>query len=181
MFTVLQTSLSGLVSLEPKIFTDHRGAFVKTYHGPVFQELGIPFEAKEEFFSTSHRGVLRGMHFQLPPADHAKLVYCIVGAVLDVVLDLRRQSPTYGQACSLELSETNRRAFYIPTGFAHGFLALTEGALMVYKTSTTHTPACDAGIRWDSFGFNWPLAESGPIISKRDAEFQALADFKSPF
>lgn len=181
MLTAHSTSLAGLVSLEPKIFKDHRGSFVKTFHEGVFCELGLPFEAKEEFFSTSRLGVLRGMHFQSPPADHTKLVYCATGAVLDVVLDLRRQSPTYGKFHAGELNETNRRAFYIPTGFAHGFLALTEGALMVYKTSTVHVPACDAGVRWDSFGFDWPLGEMAPILSKRDAEFPALADFNSPF
>ena len=181
MLTVHPTNFAGLVSLEPKVFTDQRGVFVKTYHDQAFRELGLAFEAKEEFFSTSHKGVLRGMHFQLPPADHAKLVYCVTGAVLDVVLDLRSGSPTCGQFHAEELSEANRRMVYIPTGFAHGFLALTEGALMVYKTSTTHAPACDAGIRWDSFGFSWPLGGTAPILSQRDAGFPALADFKSPF
>ena len=181
MFTVHQTTLAGLISLEPRIFTDHRGAFVKTFHDAAFRTLGLPFEAREEFFSTSHKNVIRGMHFQAPPADHAKLVYCVAGAVLDVVLDLRRHSPTYGQVCAETLSEANRRSFYIPTGFAHGFLSLTDGALMVYKTSTVHNPACDAGIRWDSFGFDWPLAGAAPLLSKRDTEFPALADFNTPF
>jgi dTDP-4-dehydrorhamnose 3,5-epimerase len=176
-----RTSLAGLVVLEPKVFTDHRGTFVKTFHETRFRELGLDFEAKEEFFSTSHAGVLRGMHFQLPPADHAKLVYCIAGAVLDVVLDLRRKSPTYGQSYAAELNEGNRRVFYISPGFAHGFLALKEGALMLYKTSTVHDAVCDAGVRWDSFGFDWPSGGVTPIISKRDAEFPAFADFNSPF
>jgi dTDP-4-dehydrorhamnose 3,5-epimerase len=181
MVTVHPTALAGLVCLQPRVFTDHRGEFVKTYHDQTFRELGLPFETREEFFSTSRQHVLRGMHFQIPPADHVKLVYCITGAVLDVVLDLRRQSPTYGQAVAEELSAANRRAFYIPSGFAHGFLALTEGALMVYKTSTVHAPACDRGIRWDSFGFAWPLGGVPPILSQRDQDFPALADFHSPF
>ena len=181
MFTVHQTSLAGVVSLEPRLFTDHRGSFVKTFHDQAFRDLGLPLEAREEFFSTSHKHVLRGMHFQVPPGDHAKLVYCLAGAVLDVVLDLRRNSPTRGQAHAEELSESNRRSLYIPSGFAHGFLALTEGALMVYKTSTVYDPACDRGIRWDSFGFAWPLGCAVPILSKRDNEFPALADFNSPF
>ena len=180
MFTVHQTPLAGLISLEPRIFTDHRGTFVKTFHDSAFRALGLPFEAREEFFSTSHKNVVRGMHFQVPPADHAKLVYCITGAVLDVVLDLRRNSPTFGQAHAEELSEANRRSLYIPTGFAHGFLALTEGALMVYKTSTVHDPACDRGIHWQSFGFAWPVGPEA-ALSKRDNEFPALADFNSPF
>jgi len=181
MFTVHQTPLVGLISLEPRIFTDHRGTFVKTFHDAAFRALGLPFAAREEFFSTSHKNVVRGMHFQVPPADHAKLVYCINGAVLDVVLDLRCQSPTYGRAHAEELSEANRRSLYIPTGFAHGFLALTEGALMVYKTSTVHDPACDRGIHWQGFGFAWPVDAATAILSKRDSEFPRLADFNSPF
>jgi len=181
MFTVFQTSLAGLIRLEPRSFSDHRGTFVKTYHDRAFRELGLPFESREEFYSTSHKNVVRGMHFQAPPVAHAKLVYCVTGAVLDVVLDLRRQSPTYGRACAEELSETNRRSLFIPPGFAHGFLALTEGALMVYKTSTVHDPACDQGIHWQSFGFDWPLAGAAPILSQRDQELPALADFNSPF
>lgn len=181
MFTVHPTPLAGLICLEPRGFTDHRGTFVKTFHETAFRELGLPFVVREEFFSTSHKNVVRGMHFQVPPADHAKLVYCINGAVLDVVLDLRRQSPTFGHAYAAELSETNRRSFYIPTGFAHGFVALTEGALMVYKTSTVHDPSCDRGIHWQGFGFAWPVDPAAAIVSKRDSEFPALADFNSPF
>lgn len=181
MFNVLPTRLAGLTSFRPKIFTDHRGTFVKTFHVEAFRDLGLAFEIREEFFSTSAKNVIRGMHFQVPPADHAKLVYCAAGAVLDVVLDIRRQSPTYGQTFAEELSETNRHALFIPSGFAHGFLSLTEGSLMVYKTSTVHNPACDAGIRWDSFDFEWPLDGATPIFSKRDTEFPALADFNTPF
>ena len=181
MVTVRQTDLAGLVVLEPKVFTDLRGTFVKTFHDTEFRKLGLPFETREEFFSTSHQHVLRGMHFQVPPADHAKLVFCLTGAVLDVVLDLRRHSPTFGKTCATELSETNRRSVFIPSGFAHGFLTLTEGALMLYKTSTVHNPACDLGICWDSFGFAWPLAGAAPILSQRDREFPALAEFNTPF
>jgi dTDP-4-dehydrorhamnose 3,5-epimerase len=181
MFTVVPTSLAGLVCLHPKIFTDHRGSFVKTFHEQAFRDLGLSFETREEFFSTSNQHVIRGMHFQIPPADHAKLVYCVTGAVLDVVLDIRRNSPTYGRASAEELSETNRRALFIPAGFAHGFLSLTEGSLMVYKTNTVHNPACDKGIRWNSFGFDWPLGAAVPILSKRDLELPPFAEFNSPF
>ena len=180
MFTVHQTLFAGLVSLEPRIFTDHRGTFVKTFHDAAFHSLGLPFAAREEFFSTSQKNVVRGMHFQIPPADHAKLVYCVTGAVLDVVLDLRRNSPTYGRTHAEELTESNRRLLHIPTGFAHGFLALTEGALLVYKTSTVHDPACDRGIHWQGFGFAWPVGPEA-ILSQRDKEFPSLADFNSPF
>ena len=181
MVTVHPTGLAGLVVLEPRVFTDLRGTFVKTFHDSAFRELGLAFAPREEYFSTSHKNVVRGMHFQVPPADHAKLVYCVTGAVLDVVLDLRRNSPTYGGTFAGELSETNRRSLFIPTGFAQGFLALTDNALMVYKTSTVHDPACDRGIHWQSFGFTWPLGGATPILSKRDEALPPLADFNSPF
>ena len=181
MVTVHPTGLAGLVVLEPRVFTDLRGTFVKTFHATAFRELGLDFVPREEYFSTSHKNVVRGMHFQVPPADHAKLVYCVTGAVLDVVLDLRRNSPTCGGTFAGELSETNRRSLFIPTGFAHGFLALTDHALMVYKTSTVHDPACDRGIHWQSFGFAWPLGGAAPILSPRDEALPPLAEFKSPF
>jgi dTDP-4-dehydrorhamnose 3,5-epimerase len=181
MFDIFQTPLSGLLTLHPRVFADERGIFIKTYHDAAFHELGLRFETKEEFFSTSRRGVLRGMHFQVPPADHDKLIYCTAGAVLDVVLDIRRDSPTFGQHYAEELSDANRKLIYVPRGFAHGFLALTDGALMVYKTTSIYAPACDQGIRWDSFGFAWPLAGAAPIISRRDTEFPPLNEFNTPF
>ena len=173
------TELPGLQIIRPRIFRDERGSFVKTFHAGQFRELGLDFEPHEEFFSVSARGVLRGMHFQLPPAAHAKLVYCIVGSALDVVLDLRNNSPTFGRSCARELSATNREMFFIPAGFAHGFLALEDGATMVYQTSTVHSPAHDAGVRWDSFGFDWPVKT--PALSERDKKFPVLRDFSSPF
>lgn len=175
----LATGLGGLVVLQPTVFTDARGRFVKTYHQGVFRELGIDFEPREEFFSVSARGVLRGMHFQLPPMAHAKLVYCIAGRVLDVVLDLRRQSPTRGRHYARELSAASHDQMFVPVGFAHGFLALEEQSVMVYQTSTVHSPAHDAGILWDSFGFPWPVP--APIVSDRDRRFPAFRAFDSPF
>ncbi len=176
---LVPTELPGLKIIRPKIFQDARGTFVKTFHREVFRQLGLDFEPREEFFSTSAKNVLRGMHFQLPPAAHAKLVYCIAGRVLDVVLDLRKDSPTFGRSVARELNATSREMFFIPVGFAHGFLALEDGATMVYQTSTVHSPAHDAGIVWNSFGFDWPV--KNPIMSERDQKFPALRDFDSPF
>jgi dTDP-4-dehydrorhamnose 3,5-epimerase len=176
---LVATELPGLQIIRPKIFQDARGSFVKTFHRDAFRELGLDFAPREEFFSTSAKNVLRGMHFQLPPAAHAKLVYCIVGRVLDVVLDLRKNSSTFGRSCAHELNATSREMFFIPVGFAHGFLALEDGATMVYQTSTVHSPAHDAGIVWNSFGFDWPV--KNPILSERDKKFSALRDFQSPF
>jgi dTDP-4-dehydrorhamnose 3,5-epimerase len=175
----IETHLSGLLVLRPRQFQDHRGSFVKTFHAGLFAELGLRFQPQEEFFSTSAKGVLRGMHFQLPPAAHAKLVYCVTGGVLDVAVDLRRAAPTYGQFYARELSATNREMLFLPAGFAHGFLALEAGSTMVYLTSTVHSPAHDSGVRWDSFKFQWPVEH--PILSERDQRFPSLAEFQSPF
>src|SRR5438105_4784151 len=133
-FETLPTGFPGLLLLRPRIFQDQRGIFVKTFRTDQFRELGIAFEPREEFYSISARDVLRGMHFQLPPAAHAKLVYCANGSVLDVVLDMRRSSSTFGKTFSCVLDEKNRDLLFIPAGFAHGFLALEDNSLMVYKT-----------------------------------------------
>ncbi len=178
---IVAQPLPGTFLVQPKVFRDARGDFVKTFHTGLFRDAGIAFSPVEEFYSTSHRGVVRGMHFQLPPHDHAKLVYCIRGRVIDVLLDLRKQSPTNGHAVSAELSAENRQMFYVPSGVAHGFLSLEDDTVMVYKTSTVHAPSHDAGVRWDSFGFDWGLEREEPIISTRDAGFPAFSDFASPF
>lgn len=178
-FQKIETACAGLFVIKPRVFTDPRGSFVKTYHENLFLELGICFTPREEFFSVSAKNVLRGMHFQLPPAAHAKLVYCATGRILDVVLDMRADSPTRGQAVSRELSATNREMFFIPPGFAHGFLSLDDDTLTVYKTDFVYAPAQDTGVAWNSFGFNWPVAQ--PIVSERDSKFPAWSDFQSPF
>lgn len=152
---------------------------MKPFHAGQLAEHGIEMSVREEFFSTSAKDVLRGMHFQIPPHDHQKLVYCIAGRVLDVILDLRKASPTYGKSASVELSADNRHLLFIPRGFAHGFLSLEEGSCMVYKTDAVHAPACDAGILWESFGFPWPIRQ--PLLSPRDAAFPPLEAFDSPF
>lgn len=179
MFELIQEPLPGLKLLKPRIFSDPRGAFVKTYHEGLYHDLAIDFALREEFFSISSKNVLRGMHFQTPPHAHNKLVYCVAGSVLDVVVDLRKDQPTFGQSASFELSAANRHLLYIPVGFAHGFLANSDDACMVYKTDAVYAPENDTGIRWDSFGFQWPV--ESPIISDRDQAFEACAAFESPF
>jgi dTDP-4-dehydrorhamnose 3,5-epimerase len=176
---LIPTELPGLQVIRPQISRDARGSFVKTFHAGRFQELGVPFEPREEFFSTSGRDVIRGMHFHVPPEAHAKLVYCVTGAVLDVVLDLRKNSPTFGRFHARELSAANREMFFIPIGFAHGFLSLEDNTTMVYQTSTVYSAPHDAGVRWDSFGFDWPV--KNPILSARDQGLPGLAEFSSPF
>jgi len=173
------TELPGLHLIRPPVSQDARGSFVKTYHADRFRELGIAFEPREEFFSTSAKNVVRGMHFHLPPVAHAKLVYCITGRVLDVVLDLRKNSPTFGKCCARELSAANRLMFFMPVGVAHGFLSLEDNSTMVYQTSTVYSPAQDAGVRWDSFGFHWPVQT--PVLSERDLKLPGFREFSSPF
>ncbi|HWX21365.1 MAG TPA: dTDP-4-dehydrorhamnose 3,5-epimerase [Candidatus Binatia bacterium] len=178
-FQALPTNLPGLVLLQPPIFEDARGIFVKTFHDNFFRDAGIPFEPREEFYSVSAKDVLRGMHFQLPPTAHAKLVYCLSGRVMDVVLDMRRGSPTYGRSFNCILDAIKRESLYVPVGFAHGFLSLEDRSLMIYKTDAVHDPACDTGIAWDSFGFEWPV--TNPIMSDRDRRFVRWREFNSPF
>jgi len=178
-FEALPTGFDGLQLLRPRWFQDQRGLFIKTFRSDQFRELGISFEPREEFYSTSAKNVLRGMHFQLPPAAHAKLVYCLSGSVLDVVLDMRRKSATYGNSFSAVLDNKTRDMLFIPAGFAHGFLSLEDDSLMVYKTDAVHAPELDSGIAWNSFGFDWKI--TSPIMSERDRKFVAWPEFKSPF
>lgn len=172
------TLLEGVYEVDLFNATDDRGTFVKSFHADTFEAEGLNSEFRESFYSTNQAGVIRGMHFQLPPDDHAKLVYATQGRILDVVLDLRKESGTYGQAVGIEISGDNHKAVYMPSGVAHGFCCLTE-ATMIYLTSTVHSPQNDAGLRWDSFDFDWP--ESTPIMSTRDQEFPGINEFQSPF
>lgn len=160
-------------------FTDDRGVFVKTFHDTTLKQAGIDFTLKESYFSLSKKNVIRGMHFQTPPHEHAKIVYCPQGAILDVIVDIRKGSPTYGQCAAYELSAANHKAYYIPVGFAHGFKALTDDAITYYLVSSEYSQPNDTGIRYDSVNFDW--AVTAPIISQRDLSFVALKDFESPF
>jgi dTDP-4-dehydrorhamnose 3,5-epimerase len=176
---LIPTSLEGCFEVIPFFAEDERGTFVKTFHAERFAELGLPTEWSEEYYSSSRKGVIRGMHFQTPPHDHEKLVYCIQGRVLDVVVDLRRMSPTFGQHIAVELKATGGHGLMIPKGMAHGFLALTADVLMAYKVTTVYAPDHDAGIRWDSFGLDWGVGQ--PVVSARDRAHPAFADFDPPF
>ena len=166
--------LPGAHLIKLRQFQDARGSFVKTYARSVFNEHGAEFEFCEEFYSVSAKNVIRGMHFQIPPYDHVKMVYCPIGAVLDVLVDLRpgRQS---GHCASVVLDAAAPALLIIPKGVAHGFKALQDNTMMVYKTSTEHAPSHDRGIRWDSFGFDWDC--TSPVISERDNRHPSLSEF----
>lgn len=173
------TPIPGAFAIRGRTVEDARGTFTKVLHLPSLEAQGARFATAESFYTTSQRGVIRGMHCQLPPAEHAKLVYCVRGRVLDVLLDLRRGSPAQGRSHAAELSERNRLMFLIPAGVAHGFLALEDDSTVVYSVTTPHAPALDGGVRWDSFGFTWPVAE--PVLSPRDRALPPLGEFQSPF
>lgn len=171
--------ISGVFEIELFHVEDERGLFVKPLHAPTLIENGLEHSFPESFFSVNKKGVIRGMHFQLPPHDHAKIVYCTSGSVLDVIVDLRKSSKTFGQFCTIELSSKLKNAAYLPRGVAHGFCTLEDNACMFYHTSTVHAPSHDSGIRFDSFGFEWPFKQA--LHSPRDLELPKLANFNSPF
>lgn len=173
------TPLSGALTIQLPQSSDARGSFTKTFHESSLAAAGISFSLKESYFSFSKKRVIRGMHFQLPPHQHAKIVFCPQGEILDVILDLRKASPTFGQHFSTVLSGENAMAMYIPEGFAHGFKALTDNALTYYLVSSEYSPAQDTGIHYDSFGMDWN--EDNLTLSGRDEGFVKWDAFDSPF
>lgn len=174
-----ETGFAGCFEVQGNLFVDSRGAFLKTYQNEMFEEMELRTDWREEYYSISHKNVIRGMHFQTPPADHAKLVYCLHGEVLDVVVDLRVDSPTYLQCRSFRLSPDKGNSIYIPTGMAHGFLSLTEGSVMQYKVTSSYSPEHDAGLLWSSIDFEWPTDQ--PVVSVRDTQHVEVSQFCSPF
>ena len=173
------TPLPGCFEICPQIHYDHRGSFVKTFHCEEFSERGLQVQWAEEYYSISRQNVLRGLHFQLPPYDHEKIVYCVEGEVLDAVVDLRVGSPTFGQHALFRLSSVKGNMLYIPRGMAHGFYSTSKRAAMMYKVSTMYSPNHDTGILWSSAGIPWPTQQ--PVLSCRDANLSPLAEFDSPF
>ncbi|KTT19290.1 dTDP-4-dehydrorhamnose 3,5-epimerase family protein [Pseudacidovorax intermedius] len=178
-FQKRDSKIEGCFEVLYKQHADSRGFFMKTSHTPSFAELGINETWTEEYFSSSIKGVIRGMHFQTPPFEHAKIVTCLTGRILDVVLDLRSASPSFGEYTTFELSKDIPSAVFIPRGCAHGFLSLADESLMFYKVTSVHAPTHDAGVLWNSFGFKWPV--ENPILSERDSRFARFEDFTSPF
>lgn len=176
-----KTALEGVYIINNFVAQDERGTFVKTFNKRNFEHGKIPLEIKESYYSISRKNVIRGMHFQLPPNDHEKLVTVPCGSILDVIVDLRRDSKTYKEFMSVELSAENKKSVFIPKGLAHGFKSKEDNTVTVYFVSTEYDLNSDLGIRFDSFGFDWQT--SGMIISSRDREFKSLEDFckKNPF
>jgi dTDP-4-dehydrorhamnose 3,5-epimerase len=175
----VRTSIPGCYLIRPWRHLDNRGLFVKTFHAEAFREHGLETDFREDFYSVSHKGVLRGMHLQSPPYHQAKLVYCAKGRILDAVVDLRSDSQGFGTQETLELSDENGWILYIPPGVAHGFYVLSDEAITAYRVTVEYCPEADGGVRWDSCGIAWP--NSSPIVSARDMSLPPLADARNLF
>lgn len=180
---VIQTSIDGVVILEPKVFRDARGYFFESFSQREFEEKIRKIDFVQDNESMSSYGVIRGLHFQRPPFTQSKLVRCVKGRVLDVAVDIRKGSPTYGQHVAVELSEWNHRQFFVPRGFAHGFSVLSEIAVFQYKCDNFYTPEADGGIniKDETLGINWQIPVEKAILSEKDVRHGCLKDFNSPF
>ena len=180
---VIKTSIEGVVIIEPRIFEDSRGYFFESFSQREFNEKVCPITFVQDNESKSSYGVMRGLHFQRPPFTQSKLVRCVKGAVLDVAVDIRKGSPTYGQHVAVELTEDNHRQFFIPKGFAHGFSVLSETAVFQYKCDEFYHPEADGGIGIldDSLGINWRVPIDKAILSDKDTKHTLLKDFDTPF
>jgi dTDP-4-dehydrorhamnose 3,5-epimerase/CDP-3, 6-dideoxy-D-glycero-D-glycero-4-hexulose-5-epimerase len=174
-----KTPIHGVYIIEQKISKDRRGSFVKNFQNSLFEKHGLEYNFKESYYTKSHEDVIRGMHFQIPPHDHAKFITVISGTIVDVVLDIRKSSETFGTHFEIELSRENRKSLYIPRGIAHGFGVLSDMAIAYYQVTSEHNSEHDKGIHFDSFGFSWPIVN--PVISDRDGAFPTFDDFESPF
>lgn len=180
---ILQTSIPGVVIIEPRLFKDDRGYFFESFSERDFNTQVREVKFVQDNESMSSYGVMRGLHFQRPPYTQSKLVRCVKGAVLDVAVDIRKGSPTYGQYVAVELTEENHRQFFVPRGFAHGFAVLSETAIFQYKCDNFYHPEADGGISIldDSLGIDWRIPTDHAILSEKDTKHPLLKDFDSPF
>lgn len=178
---IIPTPIEGLVIIQPNVFKDSRGYFFESYNKEAFQKQGIHTDFLQDNESCSQKGVLRGLHFQHPPHAQVKLVRVIAGAVLDVAVDIRKNSPTYGKHFSILLTAVNKTMFYVPVGFAHGFVVAEDDTIFSYKCSNTYHKESEDGILWcdKDLGIDWGI--KNPILSEKDRVAKNFCDFKSPF
>lgn len=184
MIEVIKTDIEGVLIIEPKMFGDARGYFLESFNAKEFAEkTGLNINFVQDNESMSSYGVMRGLHFQNPPYTQSKLVRCVKGAVLDVAVDIRKGSPTYGQHVAVELTEYNHRQFFVPRGFAHGFAVLSETAVFQYKCDNFYAPKADGGISIldNNLGIDWKIPTDKALLSEKDAKHALLKDFDSPF
>jgi dTDP-4-dehydrorhamnose 3,5-epimerase len=179
----IKTDISDVYIIEPSVFGDDRGYFLESFNLEKFKENVYPINFVQDNESKSSKGVLRGLHFQRPPFEQAKLVRCIEGEVLDIAVDIRKNSKTYGQHVAVLLTGENKRQLFVPRGFAHGFVVLTDTATFAYKVDNRYAPEFDAGIRWDDTKLNikWGINESEVLVSEKDAQLPFFLEFVSPF
>ena len=179
---ISHTKLPDVVVIEPHLFGDSRGVFTETWQQKRYAKLGLPERFVQDNLSFSRRGVLRGLHFQIPPFAQAKLVRVIQGAAFDVAVDIRRGSPSYGHYVSLRLSAGDGSQLFIPEGFAHGFCTLEPNTLVAYKVSRYFSPAHDLGVLWNDadIAIDWPLSESEIVLSEKDGKQPSLSEL-SPY
>lgn len=180
---VIKTDIEGPLIIEPKVFGDARGYFFESFSQREFDAKVGELRFVQDNESCSRRGVMRGLHFQMPPFTQAKLVRCVRGAVLDVAVDIRRGSPTYGRHVAVELTEDNHRQFFVPKGFAHGFSVLSDVAVFQYKCDGFYHPEADAGISIldESLGIDWRIPLEEAVLSEKDTRHPLLSGFESPF
>lgn len=178
---VIETKIKDLLIIKPKVFADARGYFFESYNEGVFKQNGIQVNFIQDNQSLSNAGVLRGLHFQAPPFDQGKLVRVITGAVLDVAVDIRKNSPTYGEYVTIELTDENKTMFYIPPGFAHGFLTLNDNTIFSYKCTNLYNKNSEGTVLWNDtdLKINWNIAD--PILSEKDLLGTPFKNFISPF
>lgn len=180
---IIKTKINGVVIIKPHIFKDARGYFFESFSKREFDEKVRPIDFVQDNESCSTKGVMRGLHFQRPPFAQAKLVRCVKGRVLDVAIDIRKGSPTYGEHVAVELTENNHLQFFIPRGFAHGFAVLSDIAVFQYKCDNYYHPEVDGGISIQdiSLGINWQIDITEAVLSEKDTKHPMLIDFDSPF
>lgn len=181
---IIQTGIDGVFILEPRVFGDARGYFFESFNAREFaQKTGLQISFVQDNESMSHYGVLRGLHFQCPPFAQSKLVRVVKGRVLDVAVDIRANSPTFGKYISVELSEENHRQFFMAKGFAHGFSVLSEQAIFQYKCDEFYAPQSEGAIAWNDpdLGIDWGIPEADVILSDKDKCHPLLKNFKTPF
>lgn len=180
---IIKTAIDGVVIIEPTVFTDARGYFFESFSQREFENKVRKINFVQDNESMSSYGVMRGLHFQRPPFTQSKLVRCVKGRVLDVAVDIRKGSPTYGQHIAVELSEDNHRQFFVPRGFAHGFAVLSETAVFQYKCDNYYSPESEGGIsiKDSSLGIDWQIPCENAILSEKDIKHICLKDFDSPF
>lgn len=178
---ILNTNLEGLLLLEPTVFGDQRGYFYESFRADVMQHAGVDLLFVQDNQSFSNKGILRGLHFQKYPHAQGKLVRVIKGAVLDVAVDIRKNSKTYGQHFSTRLDEENKRMLYVPPGFAHGFVTLEDSTLFLYKCTNYYHKESEGSVRWNSPELNIDWGITSPILSAKDIEAPLFSEFESPF